>query len=322
MTESPSLAELEAAHCWEPGDRVPGKPEMTAFRQRLRLHQARWREANGHPMGTQPLVPLKGKPSRPVGSRLPFDYARDSGANFVTPAAREAARVRTSMIEHHQSFDHQRLWADLLWAPAIPYNLFGDLASDLRLADGAVHAWWPDTPGRVAEVRFAHSPGRLDRAFLGNLVEFDAAFVLDLEDGTHGIVGVVTKYHDRVEPRDPKPERLPRYKEVAKRSRVFEARSLPFDERRHRLLSMWLEHMLALSMLQHPDFDWTWGRLVYVYPAGNSDFAEACASYRELLTDRSSFTSMTMEELLGAGVLPKASVKALRERYVPSRARR
>ena len=30
-----SQEELEAAHCWESGDRVPGRPEMTEFRQRL-----------------------------------------------------------------------------------------------------------------------------------------------------------------------------------------------------------------------------------------------------------------------------------------------
>jgi hypothetical protein len=36
---------LEAAGCWEAGDRVPGRPEMTAFRQRVRLHHALWRES-------------------------------------------------------------------------------------------------------------------------------------------------------------------------------------------------------------------------------------------------------------------------------------
>ena len=51
---------------------------MTEFRRRLRYHQARWREANGHPIGTQPIVPRPGKPVRPVGSRLPLDYARET----------------------------------------------------------------------------------------------------------------------------------------------------------------------------------------------------------------------------------------------------
>src|SRR5262245_54186772 len=80
MGTSPSRAELEAAHCWEADDRVAGRPEMTAFRRVLRLHQSRWRESEGHPTGSQPIVPRAGQRSRLVGSRIPFDYARKSGA--------------------------------------------------------------------------------------------------------------------------------------------------------------------------------------------------------------------------------------------------
>jgi hypothetical protein len=96
-----SQEELEALHCWEAEDRVPRRPELTEFRRRLRCHQAQWREANGHPIGSQPIVPRKGKPARPVGSRLPLDYARETGANFLTAGALEAARARTSITEPH-----------------------------------------------------------------------------------------------------------------------------------------------------------------------------------------------------------------------------
>ena len=164
---------------------MPRRPEMTEFRRRLRYHQAQWREANGHPIGSQPIVPRPGGgPARPVGSRLPLDYARETGANFLTHARLDAARARTSVVEPHQSFDHQRLWADLLSSAAMAFNLFGDLAADLRLADRAVHTWWPDAPGTVCDVRFAHSPGRFDPAYLNSLRAFDVAFVLDLGDGT------------------------------------------------------------------------------------------------------------------------------------------
>src|SRR5262245_57608993 len=135
MAEALSREELEAAHCWEADDRVARRPGMTRFRQRLRYHQAKWRESKAHPTGSEPIVPLKGTRSRRVGSRLPLDYARETGANFVTAAALEAARARTSVVEPHQSFDHQRLWADLLWSPTLAFNLFGDLAADLPLAD-------------------------------------------------------------------------------------------------------------------------------------------------------------------------------------------
>jgi hypothetical protein len=317
VREDLSRQELEALHCWEADDRVAGRPEMTEFRRRLRYHQARWREANGHPAGTQPIAPKPGTASaRLVGSRLPLAYARETGANFVTAAALDAARARTSVAEPHQSFDHQRLWADLLWSPTMAFNLFGDLATDLELADRAVHAWWPDTPGTVSDVRFAHSPGRLDAAYINSLRSFDAAFVLDLTDGAHAIVGVDTKYHERAKPEIPKPGNLRRYLEVAETSGVFRPEAIDAVKGKSDLAVMWLEHLLLLSMLQHVSGDWTWGRYVVVHPAGNSDIAEACARYADLLVERSTFSSVTLEELLEAGALPPRTAAALRRRYI------
>jgi hypothetical protein len=304
-------AELEAADCWEADDNVPRRPVMTEFRRRLRFHQAQWREAHGHPIGSQPINPRQGESARPVGSRLPFDYARETGANFVTAGALEAAKARTSVTEPHQSFDHQRVWADLLWSPALAFNLFGDLAAELALADRAVHTWWPDAPGTVSDVRFAHSPGRLDPAYLNSLRAFDAAFVLD-----QGIIGVGIKYHEWMKPEIPKPSNLPRYLEVAEKSGAFKQGVLDWVEGRNEFTVMWLEHLLLLSMLQHVSRMWTWGRYVVIHPAGNSDVADACARYRDLLFDESTFASMTLEELLDANVLPATTTAAVRERYL------
>jgi hypothetical protein len=315
VADAPSQEELEAAHCWEESDRVPGRPELTEFRRALRYHQARWREAHGHPIGSQPLVPREGGQSRPVGSRLPLPYAHDTGATFLTPAAREAAGARTSFVEPHQSFDHQRLWAELLWPSALAFNLFGDLAADLALADRAVHRWWPDVPGTVSDVRFAHSPGRLDPAWLGNLVDFHAAFVLDLGDSSQGIVGVVTAYQDVNRRQPPKPSRLPRYREITDRSLLFRPEALDAVNGTE-LIHIWLDHLLVLSMLQHGSRAWRWGRLVVVHPAGNADFADVCSRYRALLRDDATFASSTIEELLHSGALPRATVATLRERYL------
>ena len=291
---------------------------MSEFRHTLRYHQALWREANGLPIGSQPIVPREDRPSRPVGSRLRLDYARETGANFLTAGALAAARARTSTIEPHQSFDHQRLWADLLWSPTMAFNLFGDLATDLAVADRAVHTWWPDTPGIVSEVRFAHSPGRLDPSYLNSLRAFDAAFVLDLEDGARGIIGVDVNYHEWAKPAMPKPRNLGRNLKVAERSGAFAPGATDALEGRSDLCVMWLEHLLLLSILQHASRRWEWGLYVVVYPAGNTDYADACDRYRRLLVDESTFSSMTVEQLLDASVLPVPTATALRTRYLPN----
>jgi hypothetical protein len=314
----PSREELEAAYCWEASDHVPKRPEMTAYRRRMRLHQSRWREAHGHPIGSQPLLPLAVKSWRPIGSHLPVDFALRTGATFLTPFAHTAALSRLSAKgkEEHQSVDVQRTWADLMWPTAFCFNLFGNLASDLELAERALRRWWPDVPGTVIAVRFEHSPGRLDAAYIGNLSAFRVAFVLDLGDSTHGILGVKASYADWNKAQPPKPQRLARYIEVTERSGAFAPGWIDAVNGTE-LIHIWLEHQLLHSMLQHPGGEWRWGRYVVVHPAGNTDFAEACTTYRELLVEDSTFASTTVEELLGSGVLPEPMVAAFRERYLP-----
>jgi hypothetical protein len=317
VVEAPSRDELEAAHCWEPDDHVPGRSDVTAFRRAARLHQARWREAHGHPIGSQPIRPAHGRAVRPVGSRLPLEYALETGASFLTAGALEEARRRTSFVERHQSFDHQGLWADLLSSQALAFNLFGDLANDLERGDRALHTWWPDAPGKLSEVRFAHSPGRFDPEYLNSLRSFDAAFVLDLDGGTQGVLAVDTKYHERMKPEVPKPSNRRRNVDVAEGSGVFDPRAVELAATRSELAVTWLEHLLLLSMLQHVSGRWTWARYVVVHPAGNGAVAEACARYGDLLVHESTFASVTIEDLLAAGALPKHTTATVRERYVP-----
>lgn len=294
---------------------MPGRPGMTAFRQRARLHQSSWRQAHGHPVGTQPIAPRPGEPARQVGSRLPLDYARSTAANFVTPAAVAAARARAAVKEPRQVFSTQRLWADLLWAESLAINLFGDLAADTALADAALHRLWPETPGRVSAVRFAHSPGRLDLDYIGSLVTFDAVFELDLGGDGRGALAVVTRYHDALKREIPKPTRRWRYLEVMNSSAVFRPTALGAVDATD-LTVLWLTHLLALSMLQHRSGRWEWVRFAVVHAAGNSDYAEASDRYRALLADDTTFASTTIEAIVASGALPAASASALRDRYV------
>ena len=60
--------------------RGPSPARDDEFRQRTRLHHARWREERGHPIGSQPIKPRPGVDARLVGSRIPLSYARETGA--------------------------------------------------------------------------------------------------------------------------------------------------------------------------------------------------------------------------------------------------
>jgi hypothetical protein len=312
---APSVAELKATDCWFPVDQVPKRPDVTAFKRQARLHQATWRQARGFGMGSQPIV--GGPDAKPVGSRVPLAVAQETGVNFLSHAVRAAVRWRLDHPEKHQMLQEPRLWADLLSSMPMCFNLFGELHADPAAADTAVHAWWPDTPGRVTATRFEWSPGRLDPQYLGNRSAFDVAFELEPPDGTRGVVGVETKYHEHAarEPA-PKPERLARYLEVTERSHAFGPgavqRLVGTD-----LQQIWLDHLLALSMLQHPTGRWTWARFVLVAPGGNPSFHDAAERYRDLLADPSTFAFCTIEQLLDApGALPATLVDDFRKRYL------
>ena len=134
----PTEVDARASHCWFNVDRVPGDPASTAWKRLARFRQASWRQARDYPIGAQPYG--GGDDSTPVGSRLALAYAKETGANFLTPAALAAARRRIANPERHEMLSANRLWADLLSSMPLCFNLFGDLDADPEHAARAVRA--------------------------------------------------------------------------------------------------------------------------------------------------------------------------------------
>jgi len=307
---APSNEELRSADCLETVDRV-GDPATASFKAAARLHQARWREAKQLPIGTQPIS--GGSRARPLGSRLPLAYALESYANFIDPRCAQAARARLAAPQRHQMLKADRLYADLLSSMPMCFNLFGTI-TEPAAATAALRAWWPDVPGSVSEVIFEWSPGRADRAYLGNRTSFDVAFILDLGEGRRGVLGVETKYHEHPIPVGATPENLPRYLEVARASELFEESALAALPR-DTVSQLWLDHLLALSMLQHRSGQWHWARFALVYPDGNPAWAPLVARYRALLRDEQTFAALTFDQLIAAGALEAPVCDALIARY-------
>ena len=312
-----SNAELSARFCFESVDRVGRDPETTAFKRQARFHQAVWRESHGLPIGTQPTRPKPGGSSRPLGSRIEIDHAYATGANFLTDAALEAVRHRLANPEPKQTLNVDRLYADMLSSMPMCFNLFGPVSQDLKAASAAVSKWWPDAPGSVQTVRFEWSPGRqIPGRFLENRSAFDVAFELTLANGTSGVIAVETKYHEdcRRESR-PSDNRMRRYAYVTLQSGIFRDDALDTVVGTH-LQQIWLDHLLALSMLQDVEGSWTWAKFVLVHPEKNPSFARAAEEYAQTLLDPSSFETKTIESLLDADALPLETAIAFRDRYI------
>ena len=313
--KQPARDLLRDHHCWFSGDSAPRDPATTAWKRVARLHQARWREARRYPIGARPYS--GDIDATPVGSRLALKFARKSGANFLTPGVRSAVEHRLGHPERYQMLDEKRLWADLLSSMPMCFNLFGDLFDDPNAATRAATALWPDAPAGRAHVRFEYSPGRGDPKFLGNRSAFDAAFEIDVGNDGIAIVGIETKYHEHAAT-----EKVPREEKLARYVQVTEASGAFADGWRERLVGtelqqIWLDHLLLLSMLQHPLQQWRWGRFVLVRPAGNPSFGRAAAEYRAVLRDTSTFESRAIESLLAVpDAFGEAPVASFRERYL------
>jgi hypothetical protein len=197
------------------------------------------------------------------------------------------------------------------------FNLFGPLWAQADLAADAVRTWWSDAPGRLSAIRFEWSPGRQLRGrYLENRTACDVAFELLRADGSLGLIGVETKYHEHCKPEGfPSPERVRRYLEVVGLCGVF--RSGAIDAiLGTRLQQIFLDHLLVLSFLHDVTSPYQWAKFVLVHPERNPSFANAAKDYMALLSDTSTFEVRTLKSLLVEGSLPAAAISAFRERYL------
>lgn len=283
---------------FEPIDTVASDPAATAWRRTARARQAQWREQHGWPMGG---FTKKDGTFRPVVSRIDEQFARASGANFLSAATLAAVRHRLANKELHQTIDERRLYCDLLSSMPMCFNLFGSLWGDPGLASAAAHGWFPDVCPEDArvEVRFEWSPGRRDARWLGDRTAFDAAACVHV--GTERrLIGIETKYHEYPAP-DPQrkkgaplPPIPPRYLEVAEG--MFGGADWQTVVWGTPLGQIWRDHLLALACRQ----DFARVKYVLVTPAENAVWQRLAGEYLALLAPevRPTFEYRSLESLL------------------------
>ncbi len=270
-------------------DGLPVASDST-FQRTLRAHQSRWRENQGLPIGEHD--------GRPLGSRLAMPFARDELANYLTPTIREVVRKEVIEADHGQDklYGEPRIFEDLLSSQPLCFNLFGELKVDLDAATALCRRLWPTRVETVTGIEFEWSPGRGDPTYLGNRSAFDVAIFTTTPTGGSGFIGIEVKYHENL--RVKAATHKERYDEVASRSKVFDDEHLP-ALCTPPLQQIWLDHLLALSMLQATD-GYDDGLFVFLYPAGNERCENVSSAYADCLTDTHTFQRLTLESTVAA----------------------
>lgn len=261
------------------------------FQQRARLLQALWREERALPIGER-------RPGVPLGSRLAKEYAKESGANLMTPAAISAARreVAATHAGSGQKIDEDRLWANLLSSQPLAFNLFAELGEDLALATRVFLRLWPLRIGEVTKVGFEYSPGRGSEKYTADRTAFDVYVEHTTPAGGRGFIGIEVKYHEALT--DEPARHRPRYDEVTRAMGCFKP-DLVAGLRRKPVEQIWRDHMLAGSMLLQPS-RWEAGLYVFLYPEDNEPCRAAVQLYREYLSDDRTFDSVSLEHVTDA----------------------
>ncbi|HVH44326.1 MAG TPA: hypothetical protein VM925_18365 [Labilithrix sp.] len=281
----------------------------TPFQRRARLLQALWREERKLPIGER-------RPGVPLGSRLPKDYAKESGANLMTPAALATARreVQAMRAGSGQKIDEDRLWANLLSSQPLAFSLFAELSVDLDLATRVLGRLWPDRIAKATKIGFEYSPGRSSPKYTADRTAFDVYVEHTSPFGGRGFIGIEVKYHEALT--DAPAEHRPRYDEVTKAMGCFKP-DLVAGLRRKPVEQIWRDHMLAGSMLLASS-EWETGLYVFLYPEDNEPCRAAVQLYREYLSDGGTFDAVSLERVTEAieAETDASWIRDVRRRYL------
>lgn len=95
--------------------------DRSAFASNARLLQSMWRTE-------------KGFECKKYGNYLKLDFAKESGANFLTKEIFELVKHEVANKHIHRKVIQQpRIWNNLLSSQPLAFNLFGELKLDLGL---------------------------------------------------------------------------------------------------------------------------------------------------------------------------------------------
>jgi hypothetical protein len=271
-------------------------PTDNPWQRRARLLAAMWRTDLGESAG-----PWPGKDDgTPLGSRLRLPRARERGTNFLTATVRDQVERAIGQDRQHGAlYAKNRLFGDLLSSQPLAFNAFGELAADLDLATMVWReVFGPQHMDRVTKICFEWSPGRGNARFTGTSSAFDVLVVYRTRSGVLGFSGIEVKYHEDLAGKSYEADRNERIGELTARHQpgadIAELSKAP-------LWQLWLDHLLALSMLGQQDPDtgepWRVGEFLVLAPGGNTACRSAVERYNTAI-DTAAVRLLTLEDFV------------------------
>ncbi len=270
--------------------------DKSDFQRKARILQSIWREEQG--FSCQEYTDAKGQKYL-RGSRLKMPEAKDLLSNFITDRIQQV--VRTEVCNQTASkgklFGKPRIFNNLLSSQPLCFNLFAELKLDIPLATDLVKELTSGRFCKVNSIEFEFSPGRRDTKYLGDRSAFDVFIDCETKRGGHGFIGIEVKYHENLIGQartDGDRKENFRYDQVADSMKCFSAgtrdelKSSPLEQ-------IWRDHLLAGVMQDKDEYDD--GLFVILYPRDNHHVRDAVAKYRYCLSDDSSFTEWTLEDV-------------------------
>lgn len=266
------------------------KVDISIFQRRARVLQSIWREEQGFGCGAHKT----NSNSRFLGSRLPMPWAQETLSNFLTTNIREVVRREVCDPERSAGklYGAPRIFNDLLSSQPLCFNLFGELSIDLPLASNVVRELTKGRFSQVNSISFEHSPGRRDACYTGDRSAFDVFIECVTSLGGRGFIGIEVKYHENLI--GPPGKHQSRYDEIANYMACFAPDAVD-TLKSEPLQQIWRDHLLAGISREVDKYDDA--MFVMLYPADNEHVRNAVTAYRHCLTDTSSFSDWTLEDI-------------------------
>lgn len=259
--------------------------DQSDFSSKARLLQSIWRTE-------------KGFAYEKYGNFLKLDFAKQTGANYLTEPIFEIVRYEVENAKKHgKVISEPRIWNNLLSSQPLAFNLFGELKRNETLATKVFKVLYPNLGiERIENIEFEHSPGRKDLKYTGDSSAFDVFIEYSTKAEKLSFLGIEVKYAEHL--KDKPSSHKERYEEISKESGFFDLSQLEKLKEKP-IQQIWRDHLLTLSLFVS-NKDYLRGDFIYLFPSENLECVNGIKKYQQtfLPNKENYFIPLTIEKIV------------------------